>query len=55
MNFDKTISAALLAIIGVAALTTVFARKNSATVIDSLGGAFSGAISSALGKGVTLS
>lgn len=54
MNADKIINPILLAIIGVAALTTVFGRKNSPKVIDSLGGAFSGAISSALGKGVTL-
>lgn len=51
MNLEKIISAPLLAIIGVAALTTFFGRRNTALVLDSGGRAFSNAISAALGKG----
>lgn len=54
MNIDKLVTGPLLAIIGVAALTTIFGRKNSASVFDSLGKAFGGSISAALGKGVSL-
>jgi hypothetical protein len=54
VNVDRILSAVLLGVIGVAALTTVFGRKTSGPVIDALGNAFSGSISSALGKGVTL-
>lgn len=54
MNADRIINPVLLAIIGVAALTTVFGRKNTPKVIDSLGSAFSNSISASLGKGVSL-
>ena len=52
MNTSKAFDVAA-AIVGVAALTTIFARPNSWRVISSLGSAFSGAISASLGKGVT--
>lgn len=51
---DKIATPAILGIIGVAALTTFFGRKNTAAVIDSLGKAFGGSISAALGKGVNV-
>ena len=54
MNADKIISAFLLGVIGVAALTTIFGRKTSGPVIDALGGAVSSSVSASLGKGVTL-
>lgn len=54
MNVDKIVTGPILAIIGVAALTTIFARKNTAAVFDSLGRALGGSISAALGKGVDL-
>jgi hypothetical protein len=54
MNFDKIINPILLGVIGVAALTTILGRKNTPKVIDSLGSAFQGSISAALGKGVSL-
>jgi hypothetical protein len=54
MNFDKILNPVLLAIIGVAALTTILGRKNTPKVVDSLGSAFSNSISAALGKGVSL-
>lgn len=49
MNAERLITPPLLALIGVAALTTIFGRKNSAGVFDALGRAFSNAIRSALG------
>lgn len=55
MNFDKLITGPLMALIGVAALTTIFGRKNSAAVFDSIGRAFGGSISAALGKGAGIS
>ena len=51
---EKVATPAVLGIIGVAALTTFFGRKNTAAVLDALGRAFSGSISAALGKGVTI-
>lgn len=39
------------AIVTVALVTTIVARPNSATVINSLGGAFAGSIKAALGNG----
>lgn len=51
---DKVLNPVLLAIIGVAALTTIFGRKNTPAVVNAFGGAFAGSISSALGKGVSL-
>jgi|CXWL01.1.fsa_nt_gi hypothetical protein len=54
MNFDRVINPILLGIIGVAALTTIFGRRNTPAVINSLGSAFSSSISASLGKGVTL-
>lgn len=52
MNGSKFLDV-LGGIVFVAALTTIFARRNSAAVITSLGGAFSSSISSALGKGTS--
>lgn len=49
MNIDRLITPPLLAIIGVAALTTIFGRKSSAGVFNALGNAFSGSITAALG------
>ena len=54
MNVDKLANIAA-AIVTVALVTTIVGRSNSANVIKSIGGAFSGAISSALGAGVKLS
>ena len=54
-NVEKIITAPLLAIIGVAGLTTFFGRRNTARVLDSGGRAFSSAISAALGKGANVS
>lgn len=54
MNTARAFDIAAL-IVGVAALTTIFARPNSYQVINALGSAFSGSISAALGKGVTFS
>jgi hypothetical protein len=51
MNLDKIITVPALAIIGVAALTTIFGRKNTPAVFNALGGAFANSISAALGKG----
>lgn len=51
---DKVATPAILGIIGVAALTTFFGRKNTALVLDSLGRAFSGSISAALGAGAKI-
>ena len=48
---ERQITPLLLAIVGVAALTTVFGRKNTPAVIDAFGRAFSGGISAALGNG----
>ena len=52
--FDRIATTAVGGIIAVAALTTIFGRRTSAAVVDSLGGAFSSSISAALGKGVSL-
>lgn len=49
MNAERLITPPLLAIIGVAALTTVFGRKNSAGVFNALGNALAGSIRAALG------
>lgn len=46
---DKIANIAI-AIVGVATITAVVMRKNSARVIEATGEAFSGAISAALGK-----
>lgn len=54
MNFDRVINPILLGIIGVAALTTIFGRRNTPAVVNALGGAFSNSISASLGRGVTL-
>lgn len=51
---EKIINPIALAIVGVAVLTTIFGRKNTPAVIDSLGSAFGGSISAALGKGVNI-
>lgn len=48
---DKIVTPAVLGLIGVAALTTFFGRKNTAAVIDSIGKAFGGAVTAALGNG----
>lgn len=47
---EKFVTPAVLGIIGVAALTTFFGRKNSAAVVDALGRAFGGSITAALGN-----
>jgi hypothetical protein len=52
MNGDKLLNI-IGAIVTVALVTTIVARPNSVKVIRELGGAFSGAISSSLGKGVS--
>lgn len=54
MNIDTIATRFVAGVLAVAALTTVFGRANSAKVIDSLGKAFSSAVSASLGKGVTL-
>jgi len=51
---EKIVNPIALAIVGVAALTTIFGRKGTPAVFDSIGNLFSGGISAALGKGVTL-
>lgn len=48
---DKIATPVLLAIVGVAALTTIFGRKNSASVFNALGSAFSSSITASLGGG----
>lgn len=52
---EKIVTPVALAIVFVATLTTIFGRKGSPAVIDSLGNAFGGSISAALGKGVNIS
>lgn len=54
MNIERLVAPVLLGIVGVAALTTIFARSNTPKVIDSLGRAFGSSISASLGKGVDL-
>lgn len=54
MNIERIVAPVLIGIVGVAALTTIFARSNTPRVIDSLGKAFSGSISASLGQGVNL-
>ncbi len=54
MNGDRILNI-IGAIVTVALVTTIVARPNSVKVIQSVGTAFSGAISSALGKGVSFS
>lgn len=49
MNADKVFNV-LGAIVTVALVTTIVSNKNSASVINSLGSAFSGSIKAALGK-----
>lgn len=49
MSPERALTPVLLAIISVAALTTIFGRKNSAGVFNALGNAFSGSIRAALG------
>lgn len=49
MTPERAITPVLLAIISVAALTTIFGRRNSAGVFNALGNAFSGSIRAALG------
>lgn len=51
MNADKAFNI-LAAIVGVALVTTIVARRNSATVIKAAGDAFSGSITAALGGNV---
>lgn len=51
---EKVITPIALAIITVATLTTIFGRKGTPAVIDSLGNAFGGSIKAALGQGVSL-
>lgn len=51
---EKIVNPIALAIIGVAALTTIFGRKNTPAVFDSIGKGFQGSISAALGQGVSL-
>lgn len=51
---EKIVNPIALAIIGVAALTTIFGRKNTPAVIDSIGKGFGSSITAALGGGVTL-
>jgi hypothetical protein len=48
VNLDKLFGVAA-AIVGVAAITTVVMRPNSAAVIKSIGDAFSGSIRAAIG------
>ena len=54
MDFEKLLTALVVGVIGVATLTTVLGRSNSARVIDAGGRAFSGVISASLGKGVDI-
>lgn len=54
MTGDKLLNIAGMVVV-VALVTTVVARPNSVKVIREIGTAFSGAISSALGKGVNFS
>jgi hypothetical protein len=49
MNLDKVFGVAT-AIVGVAAITTIVMRPNSANVIRALGDSFSGSIRAALGR-----
>ena len=49
MNLEQIITPIALAVISVAALTTVFGRKSSPAVIDSLGNASSNVRGTALG------
>jgi len=49
MNFDKAFNVLGL-IVGVAAITAIVSHPASASVITSLGNAFSGSIRAALGK-----
>jgi hypothetical protein len=51
VNVERIITPPVLALIGVAALTTIFARKNSASVLNAIGSSFSNAIRAALGQG----
>lgn len=53
-SVDKIATAFVSGVLLVAALTTIFGRKTSGPVVDSLGKAFSNSISASLGKGVTL-
>jgi len=54
MNLDRTLGAFIAGVIGIAALTTIFGRRNTPAVINSLGTGFASTISAALGKGVSL-
>lgn len=54
MNFDQIASAFLAGVVGIAMLTTVLARSNTARVLDALGNAGSSLISASLGRGVEL-
>lgn len=51
ITMERTITPVLLAVISVAALTTVFGRRNSPAVFDAVGRGFGGAITAALGNG----
>jgi hypothetical protein len=51
MNMDKILNIAG-AIVTVALVTTIVARPNSVKVIREVGNAFTGAIGSALGRGI---
>lgn len=55
MNLDKILGSLVVGLIGVAALTTVFGRRNSAAVINASGNAFANAVSASLGKGAGIS
>jgi hypothetical protein len=52
VNIDSIATKAVAGVVAIAILTTILARSNTPRVINSIGTAFSGAISSALGKGV---
>jgi hypothetical protein len=54
VKLDDILSAFLAGVIGVAILTTILGRSNTARVLDAAGNAGSRLISSALGAGVEL-
>lgn len=52
MNMDKILTTFLGGIVGIAILTTILARSNTARVLDAFGNAGANLVGAALGRGV---